>query len=74
MITYCNNTIIPIGAKVKVVKNFGNECEPFLNHTGVATQPYKTGSQQSGWVGVLLDNDTIYGRKFNFHVSEIELV
>lgn len=71
---FCNNTQVPVGAKVKIVNNFGNQCEPFLYLTGIATQPFKTGSQKSDWIGVVLDTDTIYGRKFNFHIREIEIL
>lgn len=62
-----------IGSKVKVAKNvFGNECEPFLGLTGTIVEPFKSGCRKAGWVGVLLDSDTIYGRKFNFEISELE--
>lgn len=71
---YCNNTNIPVGTKVKIVRNFGNSCEPFLNLTGTATQPFRIGSQKRNWIGVILDQDTMYGRKFNFHTKEIEVL
>jgi hypothetical protein len=71
---FCNNTEIPEGAKVRIVNNVGNKCEPFLNLIGTATQPFRTGTQKPGWIGVVLDSDTIYGKKFNFHLKEIELV
>lgn len=64
-----------IGSKVKIAKNlFGNECEPFLGLTGVVVPPFRTGCRQAGWVGVILDSDTIYGRKFNFQASELEVL
>lgn len=63
-----------IGSKVKIAKNiFGNECEPFLGLTGTIVEPFRTGCRKKGWVGVILDSDTIYGRKFNFELSELEL-
>jgi hypothetical protein len=64
-----------IGSKVKISKNiFGNECEPFLGLTGVIVEPFRTGCRKKGWVGVFLDSDTIYGRKFNFELSELEIL
>jgi len=64
-----------IGSKVKVAKNvFGNECEPFLGLTGEIVAPFRTGCRKAGWVGVILDTDTIYGRKFNFELSELEVL
>jgi hypothetical protein len=74
MIQYCNNTSIPIGTKVRIIKNFGNECEPFLNLTGTATQPFKIGCCKPNWIGVFLDDSTMYGSKFNFHINEIEVL
>jgi hypothetical protein len=71
---YCGKSTIPIGAKVKIVKNLGNECEPFLNCTGVTTHPYYFGCCKADWVGVYLDQETIYGKKFNFHTEEIEII
>lgn len=71
---YCGKTNVPIGTKVKIVKNTeGNECEPFVNQTGVATHPFYTGCRQRDWIGVVLDNRSIYGKKFNFHISEIQV-
>jgi hypothetical protein len=70
---FCGKTNVPIGTKVKIVKNLeGNECEPFVNCIGTATHPFYLGCKKPDWIGVLLDNDTIYGKKFNFHISEIE--
>jgi len=71
---FCNNTTIPLGTKVKVVKNIGNKCEPFINLTGTATNPFKTGTRKPDWIGVFLDSETIYGRNFNFHINEIEIL
>lgn len=64
-----------IGSKVKIAKNiFGNECEPFLGLTGTIVEPFRTGCRKKRWVGVILDSDTIYGRKFNFELSELEIL
>jgi hypothetical protein len=73
MSIFCGKTKIPIGSKVRIVKNFGNECEPFLNCTGVATHPFKKGCIKENWIGVILDENTIYGNKLNFRTEEIEI-
>lgn len=70
----CGNTNIPLGTKVKIVKNIGNECEPFLNLTGKATHPFRKGCTQKDWIGVELDQNTIYGTSFNFNLDEIEIL
>ena len=71
---YCNNTNIPIGTKVRIVKNLGNQCEPFINLIGLATQPFKIGCCKPDWIGVEFIDETIYGRKLNFHKNEIEIL
>ena len=71
---FCGKTNIPFGSKVKIVKNFGNECEPFLNLTGTATHPFRAGCTQKDWIGVVLEQHTIYGQRFNFNVEEIEVL
>ena len=70
---FCGKTNVPIGALIKVVKNLGNQCEPFLNLTGVATHPFRKGCTKEGWIGVVFPEETIYGNKFNFHIEEIEI-
>jgi hypothetical protein len=70
----CGTTNIPIGSKVKIIANYeGNMCEPFLDQNGIATHPFKNGCCKSGWIGVILEKESIYGRKFNFHIDEISL-
>ena len=71
---FCGKTNVPIGTIIKIVKNLGNECEPFLNLIGVATHPFKKGCKKEGWIGVVLQQETIYGNKFNFHIDEIEIL
>jgi hypothetical protein len=63
-----------LGTKVKVIKNFGNECEPFVGLTGVVAPPARLGCRGQGWVGVMLDQLTIYGKHFNFQVEELEVL
>jgi len=71
---FCGKTNVPVGAVIKIVKNFGNQCEPFLNLIGTATHPFKNGCKKDGWIGVILCQETIYGKKFNFHIDEIEIL
>jgi hypothetical protein len=71
---FCGKSNILINTKVRIAKNFGNKCEPFLNCTGVTTHPFKNGCRKENWVGVILDEESIYGKKFNFHIDEIELI
>jgi hypothetical protein len=71
---FCGKTDVPIGAIVRIVKNFGNECEPFLNLLGIATHPFRKGCKKEGWIGVRLEIETDYGSCFNFHIDEIEIL
>ena len=69
---YCGKTKIPLGCEVTVVNNFeGNMDEPFLGLSGTATNPFPRGCRNPNWIGVVLHEETIYGRKFNFHIDEI---
>ena len=61
-----------IGTRVKVIQNLGNPCEPFLGLSGIVVEPFRFGCRKVGWVGVILDQETIYGRKFNFRVIELQ--
>jgi hypothetical protein len=71
---FCGKTDIPLGANVRIIANSeGNLDEPFLDLTGKATNPFVRGCRQSGWIGVILDSETIYGSKFNFHIEEIQI-
>ncbi len=68
----CGKTNVPVGSRVRIVANSeGNMCEPFLGLTGTATTPFPRGHKGIGWIGVMLDEETIYGRKANFHIDEI---
>ena len=68
---FCKNTNIPIGKRVRIVKNFGNDCEPFINLIGTATHPFAYGCCKKDWIGVVLEEKTIYGNRLNFHIQEI---
>ena len=63
-----------LGTKVKVVRNYGNECEPFIGLLGVVAPHSRKGCRKEGWVGVILDEKTIYGKHFNFQIDELEIV
>lgn len=72
---FCGKTNVPIGAVVKIVKNLGNECEPFLNLIGKATHPFRKGCTKKDWIGVVFfEDEFIYGNRFNFHIEEIEIL
>ena len=72
---YCGKSVIPLGSKVKIICNFeGNKDEPFVGKYGIATNPFPKGCKKQNWIGVILCNETIYGRKFNFHVNEVFIV
>jgi hypothetical protein len=71
---FCGKTNVPVGALIKIVKNFGNECEPFLNLIGKAAHPFRKGCRKDGWIGVIFEEETVYGYKFNFHIEEIEIL
>lgn len=66
---YIKTKNINIDTKVIVNKNiYGNECEPFVGLTGLVI------SQKKDWYKIILDTQTIYGRRFNFHIDEIETI
>ena len=63
-----------LGTKVRIVRNFGNECEPFVGLTGVIAPYARLGCRSDGWFGVMLDGNTIYGKHFNFRIDELEII
>lgn len=69
---YCGKSQIPLGTKVKIIKS--EDTEFLENCTGVAMHPFYLGCKEKDWIGVLLDQETDYGKKFNFHIEEIELL
>jgi hypothetical protein len=59
---------IQVGTKVLVNKNiYGNDCESFVGLTGIII-----GHKKNDWYKVILDTQTTWGKKFNFHIDEIE--
>lgn len=71
---FCGKTNVPIGAIIKIVRNLGNECEPFLDLIGIATHPFQKGCRKDGWIGVRFQQEVVYGTEFNFHIEEIEIL
>jgi len=60
-----------IGRKVKIISNLeGNHDEPFVGLKGMIYRMNK----RADWYEIMLDNTTEYGKKFNFHINEIEIV
>ncbi len=57
------------GTRVIINKNIhGNECECFVGITGTIVL------QKKDWYRVILDEQTIYGKTFNFHIDELETI
>lgn len=64
-----------IGSKVIIQNNIeGNSCEPFIGITGIVFPPFQKGCRKKDWWGVILDKQTIYGNKFNFHIDELKVL
>jgi len=59
-----------IGTRVLVAHNLeGNMDEPFIGLQGTIISMKK-----KDWYRVILERDTIYGTKFNFHIDELEIL
>lgn len=59
------------GDRITIIKNTqGIEFEPFIGMTGTIINPSRRCGKD--WVTVMLDENTIWGRRFNFHLSEIQ--
>jgi hypothetical protein len=43
--------------------------EPFISLEGIIMR-----LKNKDWYQVVLDTETIYGKKFNFHIDEIEII
>jgi len=68
---YAGKTKVPLGARIRIVVSEG---EPsLLGLTGRATMPHRAGCCEVGWLGVILDEESPYGRKINVHVDEIAI-
>jgi hypothetical protein len=73
---FINNTHIPLNSKVKIKCNIIDTtfCQDFVGLTGTATLPYRRGCRKEGWIGVLFDEETEYGKTLNFFCDEIEII
>jgi len=61
---------LQIGTKVIIAHNLeGNMEEPFIGLHGIVIR-----FKNKDWYQVVLEQDTIYGKKFNFHIDEIEIL
>jgi len=61
---------LQIGTRVLVAHNLeGNMEEPFIGLQGIIIR-----FKNKDWYQVILEQDTIYGKKFNFHIDEIEII
>lgn len=70
MITLQKKKNLQIGTRVIIAHNLeGNMDEPFIGLQGIIIR-FKKGD----WYQVVLESQTIYGNKFNFHIDEIEII
>ena len=61
---------LQIGTRVLVAHNLeGNMDEPFIGLQGIIIR-----FKNKDWYQVALESETIYGKKFNFHIDEIEII
>lgn len=61
---------LQIGTKVLVAHNLeGNMEEPFIGLHGIIIR-----FKNKDWFQIVLEQDTIYGKRFNFHIDEIEII
>ncbi len=67
----CGKTNLPYGTRVLVKTKFDFDVEEFTNVTGTAVHPFSKGCKEKDWVGVILDKETLWGKKFNFHITEL---
>jgi len=59
---------IQVDTRVIINKNiYGNTCETFVGLTGIVI-----GHKKHDWYKVNLDRETTWGKKFNFHIDELE--
>ena len=67
--------MLQVGTRVLVAHNLeGNMDEPFIGKEGVIIIVNASHSDKTDWYKVLLDDDTIYGKRFNFHIDELEII
>jgi hypothetical protein len=73
---FINNSNVPINSKIKIIKNIIDTtfCQDFVGLIGTATYPFRRGCCKEGWIGVIFDEETEYGKKLNFHIDEIEII
>lgn len=61
---------LQFGTRVLIAHNLeGNMDEPFISLEGIIMR-----IKNKDWYQVVLDIETIYGKKFNFHIDEIEII
>jgi len=61
-----------LGQKEKLANWYnleGNMDEPFIGLQGIIIR-----FKNKDWYQVALESETIYGKKFNFHIDEIEII
>lgn len=73
----CGKTNIPVGAKVKIIKNTQKDEDWVIGITGIATHPFAFGCTEKDWIGIWVDEEFIenpYGTQMNVNVNEIEII
>ena len=67
--------MLQVGTRVLVAHNLeGNMDEPFIGKEGVIIIVNPSHSDRTDWYKISLDDDTIYGKRFNFHIDELEII
>lgn len=66
-------TNIPVGSRVKIKGFTGNDAI-YNGWEAEVTHPFACGCTDKGWVGLRMDNYTVYGYELNAHESEIEII
>jgi hypothetical protein len=66
-------TDLEVGTRIRLQNIIGEDS--FLNgKNGSITHPFCFGETKKGWVGVRLDDETIYNGKCNAKVNECEII
>jgi hypothetical protein len=66
-------TKIDVGIKVKIKSFTGND-SLYNGWTGTATHPFASGCTDKGWIGIRMDNMTVYGYQLNAKETEVEII
>ena len=62
-----------VGDKVKITGFTGNDAI-YNGLEGEVTHPFATGCTDKGWIGLRLEEYTVYGYQINAHQGEVEKI